>query len=137
MIDWREYTVVERGGEWPAGEGRIVDSADGRPLAEVREEPWPDVVDRPWPDGAANRPLLMRLFGVDRRPRQNRTVVRRSSDGRVLVRLHRRQPSFQYTVGLFDVDDRRFGYARWPFKGSRGESFALVDVDHRTQAAVE
>lgn len=137
MFTWREYAVSRRGGSWPEGECLVLDAGRGEPVAEVRDEPWPEVLSRPWPDGASGRPFLMRLFGVDRYPRQSRTVVRRRPDGHPLVRLHRRQPLFQTTVGIFDAEDRRVGYCRWPFKGSGPrDRFDLVRVDHRPFATV-
>jgi len=89
-------------------------------------------MERPWPDGVQGRPWLLRLFGVDRNPRQSRTVVRRYDDGRQYLRLHQRQPLFNKTVGIFDDEDRRVGYCQWSFKGGGlRDEFDLVRVDHQ------
>lgn len=132
-----QFVLVPQRQWWPTGEGLVLDPAGGPPLAAVRTEPWPEVRDRPWPDGAAGRPWLMRLLGVGRDPERGRTVVRRLSDGYPLVRLHRRQPLFYRTVGIFDGDDRRVGYCRWGFKGAGSpDEFAVVRPDHSPAGGV-
>jgi hypothetical protein len=137
VLSLREYAITSRGGSWPAGECLVFDPSRGEPVAVVREEPWPEVLERPWPDGVRGRPWLQRLLGVGRDPRRSRTVLRRSADGSPLVRLHRRQPLFHTTVGIFDGEDRRVGYACWPFKGGGpGDEFDLVGSDHRRLAEV-
>jgi hypothetical protein len=81
--------------------------------------------------------MLWRLLGVDRKPCQSRTVVRRYEDGRPLLRLHHRQPLFHKTVGIFDDEDHRIGYVQWSVKGGGPcDEFDLVRVDHRRFAEV-
>lgn len=136
MFASRSYAIAARGGSWPPGECQIVDAGDGRPSAIVREEPWPEMVLRPWPEGSRGMPWLMRFFGMDRNTSPTRTVARRVDDGRPIVRLHRPQPLFQQTVGIFDGEDRKIGYGRWPFKSGFGDRFDIVRPDHQVLAEV-
>ncbi|HEY1066404.1 MAG TPA: hypothetical protein VGE52_09855 [Pirellulales bacterium] len=104
---------------------------DASPWAIVREEPWPEIADRPWPDGLKNLPWWPWLMGHARATPRVRTVVRRGATGAAVLRLHRRSPIFQATIGIFDAADARIGYARGDFKSGLGTEFALVGIDHR------
>jgi hypothetical protein len=97
----------------------------------IREEQWPEVFVRPWPDGDRGAPRFLGIFKPAGEPVTHRIVVRRADDGRPLVRLHERKPLFNHTAGIFDGDDVRIGYCRWPFKMGHSPWFDIVLVDHR------